>query len=84
MKIFLSPILAAAFTSAIVTLSVSHFVSPILANSEHRSESMMSDQCIALVNPPRITTGQRCSANEVMTGLSGDNILCSRLLISCN
>jgi len=84
MKTFLSPILATALTSSIVTLAIVHFVSPTLANSEHRSESMMSDQCIALVNPPRIAPGTRCSANEVMTGLSGDNILCARLLISCN
>ena len=84
MKIFLSPILAAALTSAIVTLCVSHFVSPTLANPEHSSGSALSAQCLALVNPPRITTGPRCSSNEVMTGLSGDNILCARLLISCN
>lgn len=83
MKIFLSPILAAALTSAIVTLCVSHFVPPILANSEQSLESIMPDQCIALVNPPRITPGQRCSSNEVMTSLSGDYILCARLLISC-
>jgi hypothetical protein len=84
MKIFLSPILAAAFTSVIVTLSVSHFVSPILANSEQSLESIMPGQCTILVNPPRVAPGPHCSVNEVMTGLSGDNILCARLLASCN
>lgn len=64
---------ASAFTAVLIT----QVVMPSFAKATNKSS-----QC-SVITAPRLTAGTRCYTDEVMTGTSGDYILCSDLLVYC-
>jgi hypothetical protein len=79
-------IFVSVISGAIGAGIVSFLFQPSFANdlSERAKELLTSGYCNVTVDYGRMTPGPRCFHNEVMVGVSGDNIYCSNIQVSCN